>query len=521
MTAGLGTAAQQPRSSDLMAVVREAEAIFPVLEWAVAGVQIWPLMRIRWFFSEWARHYVASGESRGEADLRNGYARLCLLGQELLEQGRGVFANKQRLQGNGDKVVFLSDGLSFARLGGFWIERFCDPLIGAARRHGYSPEFWSPLELTSQPLASPIESLRGDILFATLSGVARAKLLKHTFRLPGRDALVEWMKNKGGGTGTFQLSKIISDASRLRSVADMYRRRIAAIRPKAAFIVSYYSLEGMAFVLACRESGVPVVDIQHGVQGELHPAYVSWHLPTGSPVLDLLPDYFWLWSESESVMINRWCHGTAHQTIAGGNPWVSVWRKGSAWPGVEDALERARNLRQMAAGRTIVLVTLQYGLAPQEQLVPLRELVEHAEGKLVFWVRLHPLMLERREEVRGWFAYSPVMLDEPSDLPLHALLPVVDVHLTHSSSAVIEAEECAIPSVLTSAFGAELFPDQLMRGSAVFEAGAARPLSETLLKMSRTKVQALGAVPDIEDQFARFMDVLATAGKGGGCASDC
>ena len=43
------------RSSDLMQALAEIEGTVPVDEWTVGGIAIWPLLRIRWFFAEWAR----------------------------------------------------------------------------------------------------------------------------------------------------------------------------------------------------------------------------------------------------------------------------------------------------------------------------------------------------------------------------------------------------------------------------------------------------------------------------------
>jgi hypothetical protein len=43
----------------------------------------------------------------------------------------------------------------------------------------------------------------------------------------------------------------------------------------------------------------------------------------------------------------------------------------------------------------------------------------------------------------------------------------MDVHLTHSSSTVLEAEAFGLPSIIFSEHGAELYPEQVSSGSAV------------------------------------------------------
>src|SRR5262249_5108569 len=88
------------------------------------------------------------------------------------------------------------------------------------------------------------------------------------------------------------------DLARIRSVAAFSRRQLDRLRPAAAFVVSYYSLDGMAFNLACREAGVVSADIQHGVEGDLNAAYGQWsRLPATGYAL--LPNLFWCWTEGD------------------------------------------------------------------------------------------------------------------------------------------------------------------------------------------------------------------------------
>ena len=130
-----------------------------------------------------------------------------------------------------------------------------------------------------------------------------------------------------------------------------------------------------------------------------------------------------------------------------------------------------------------MLVTLQFGLSPAEQLEPLANLLQEAGSRLCFWVRLHPAMLERRNEIRARLCSgSTVEIDECSDLPLQALLPYCDLHLTHSSSTVIEAAQFGVPSVLTTAYGGELFAPLVAAGHARVLTGDAAQLARALVE---------------------------------------
>ena len=79
-------------------------------------------------------------------------------------------------------------------------------------------------------------------------------------------------------------------------------------------------------------------------------------------------------------------------------------------------------------------------------------------------------MLDAKEETRKRIFekdISNAVIDEATDIPLFILLKHVDIHLTHSSSVVLEAEELGVPSIVISDYGSEFFPEQISTGSAI------------------------------------------------------
>ena len=491
-------AAERPRSSDLMAALAHLESAFAVASWRVDGLAVWPLLRLRWFFSEFARLYGAAIERRPGDFAR--VAGIVRAGRDAARSRREDSAGND-LRGGRRDLVFLSDGLSFAKLGDAWVERFCDPVIAAATKRGLTSALWTPLHTCHRPRATPSLWLQPAIDRANAFGALHAKLRPGEMALADHGRALAWLAAHGWSTAALERARIAADTRRLRFVARTFARRLAATAPRLAFVVSYYSLEGMAFVHACRGLDIPVVDLQHGVQGDLHPAYAAWPAPGAGGVHALVPDRFWVWSAWEERSIERWAAGTGHAAVVAGNPWLDVWREGSPWPGAAEAVAAARALRARSAGRPVVLVTLQFGLAPGEQIEPLRDLMRAAGDRLAFWVRLHPAMLERRDEVRARLTgVAPYELDACSDLPLHALLPVADVHLTHSSSTVIEAAQVGLASVLTTAYGAELFTPLIDAGVAHVRTGSAATVAETLARLARDPTRTPPAVRPLDDE---------------------
>lgn len=501
-----------PLSSDLMAAIAHLEANYPVQSWRAGSVPIWPLVRIRWVFTEWARHYTDTS-ARPAGSAVAGRLRGLITGP--LDAARIDRADPEGRDDGPDArdLVFLSDGASFGRLGAKWVERFCDPIIRQGRLMGLSFGLLTPSQLHRHPRFSPSRLVQPAIDRANVLGALMARLRPPRLELEAQPQVAKWLERQGYSSAFVQRPKIASDCVRLEAVAAFYRRQLARIRPRLAFVVGYYGLEPMAFVLACREAGVLVTDIQHGVQGLMHPAYAAWPQPAHADRHALLPDRFWVWSDWEREVIDQWARGTRHAAVVGGNPWDDVWQEGSDWPGVATALEGAGRLLQRAAGRPVVLVTLQYGLSHEEQLGPLLALVRATTSQFSFWIRLHPAMLERREEVRALLAGDAhCELDDPTDLPLPALLKHASVHLTHSSTTVIEAAQAGLRSVVTSAYGAELFEQLFAAGVARLETGDPHALAAALgelLTAGRTSLSNATRVAPVLQQL--LGDVGSTA----------
>lgn len=469
----------KPLSSDMMKMLDHVESKFSLYDLRVKGAPLWPLLRIRWFFSEWTRLYAAQ-----ESTSVSG-SKVAKIWQQISPWLRRLLDRRLLLPVKAEghhrvDLVFFSDGISFTNLQGIWFERFCDPLIEQAKEIGLTSTLWSPVDIKNKPSNTFVFSFQPKIAMRTLMAASLAKLTWEELPIDMK-ALNNEFQSMGYETIQFSPNKMLVDAYRVRMLRKMFQRRLALARPQLACIVNYYSLEGMAFVWACKQLDIPVVDLQHGVQGEYHPAYAGWKVPNENKGLLLVPDYFWVWSEIEAITIKRSVNGSAHQAYVGGNPWAQLWNNGDTVnPLITGLLNRGSALQKHADEKPVILVTLQYGLSYSEQLEPLRVLIGIAHENFAFWVRLHPMMLDRRKEVREYLGPYPIELDEASDLPLHALLPFCDIHITHSSSTVIEAADYGIPSLITTAFGAELFPEKVKEGVAKLVDGGPAAIFEAL-----------------------------------------
>lgn len=168
---------------------------------------------------------------------------------------------------------------------------------------------------------------------------------------------------------------LVNRLQRYRRKYAYFREVIDILRPRAVFFSSFTGWKPLTW--ACRQLGVPTVDIQHGGQGPYH--YLTTHF-TQVPEegYAMLPDYFWCWSKANCDFIAPWFPGRARRHIAlvGGNRNVAKWLR-----------EGMLGLRPR-----VVLVTLGYAV---QNILP--DAVVEAARRTLEWswlFRLHPLHQE-------------------------------------------------------------------------------------------------------------------------------
>ena len=256
--------------------------------------------------------------------------------------------------------------------------------------------------------------------------------------------------------------------SRIRSVAGYFSRMLERTQARVGFVNTYYSAEGMAFILACRKHGVAAIDIQHGMQGHKHVAYGCWRNMLASGY-ELLPNQFWVWSQTEADAISAWRPSamTDHVPIVVGNPWRQLWL-GDGEPFVRETLAQVAEAIDASHAKRHVLVTLTRGVEWGEDAKILRALALLGRDYMC-WIRPHPAAMHEagrvREEAKR-FGVANFDIERSAQFPLYALMPRMSVNVTHSSTTVLEAESFGVPSVVTSDYGLDFFRDKLDSGTA-------------------------------------------------------
>lgn len=438
-------------------LVSQLERTLPVGDWRLHGVQVWPLVRGRLAFS-------AFDAAVGDGSVPQGAARRIAGRLVRMARASGALAGdvlRGARPGVAADVLIATDGISTVRAEGCVFDTLGDPLRELAQRVGRARvATWYLTYACPRPRRT-----RGTLLQWRLDATQAAGLLARRAPQP-QEALAGYADflAQVRAAGLPDAAVAQATMARLaRRVALMSRRMEAWLRrarPRLVLINCYYSPEGAALVSACRRLGILCADVQHGVQGAQHIAYGRWsHVPPGG--WELLPDRFWCWSDAEVEAIEAWASraaGRPHAAIAGGNPWLAMWQDGR-WPLVEQS---DRAMRELAPpGTRAAVVTLQWGMADEVFLRPVLALAAQAGAGWSWILRLHPVMradAPRIEALVQSLGLRGVSVDDSTRFALPGLLRRADVHLTHNSSAVLEAAAMGVASVVGAADAGSVYP---------------------------------------------------------------
>jgi hypothetical protein len=455
------------RDKDLE-LIQRFEQTFPVQEWRVHGIHIWPRIRIALGGKLDARA-AASSAPQAPAS-RSGLQQILDLRTTLRAraQDRAHAANL----GQPADVLFLTHPTCRQRVSGLWYDMFCDPLADLLEREGRKT---LSLEVSTQPARYFVPRYRASALIQTevvaaeIRGFIARKLgwSVAPSALTGYDELQAELRALGLPNCAPPVANLESQALFLHFLASYFRRVIERVQPKLVASVNYAGSYGMALNLAAHRSGVRSIDIQHGVMRR-HSAYDGWtRLPADG--YELLPDHFWCWSAADAAVIRAWpdTTRTRHTAVIGGQPWTCLWSDPDSAL-TRQMLAHVDEIKARSGGDRTVLLTLQWDAGLTELM---QRMIESAPASWRFWIRLHPAMVTERAGIQAWVdahAKDRCLVDEPTDLPLPVLLRRADVHCTRFSTTVQEAAAAGVASVVLDHSALELFRPETDAGWLTF-----------------------------------------------------
>lgn len=452
---------------EVMDLINEIEETFPVNTWIVDDIHVWPLIRIPLAMNLYR-------ETNSKEIINNSLS----FHNRIIRKINGIFISLKALVSDIEHnarykrkvdVVILSNTICRTKLNDGWYDRICDPFVEELNKMGWLSQFYEATQTYEYRLPrifnSTLIQLKLDYINLK-SQISWFFSKKPSCQLDSWNEFYLFAKEKGINYSVPSLDELTQRVFRIRRLSHFFEYLLKKNQPRLAFVECYYGENGMAFNLACKHKGIPSIDIQHGVQGDFHVAYGRWYnVPEVG--YELLPSYFWCWTSHEANAINNWrekLEGKVHTALIGSNLWLNKWIQGKE-PAIQKYYEII--MRLIDKSTINIMFTLQPGFEPELWFY---ETINLSPPEWKWFIRLHPGMLTEKERFNKIFKTQcpdkNIEINYATELPLLAWLKHIDIHITMSSTCIIEAEAFEVPSIIIHSNGVYSYQIQIQNGVA-------------------------------------------------------
>jgi hypothetical protein len=468
-------------ASEILDLINHIEIELKPQNWKVKGIDIWPILRI-------SLYYELSMKLLSNRKVNKNKFQIFI---RVLRSIIFSFKNYKTKT----SVLFVSDGISYINFYNKLYERFCDPLIEFLVENKTT---WGKWDIAGDLVGNKYftsSNINASLDFLVIKSKIKffnSQFVQDTFVIE----LCEFINSKTQSVSwnSISIQKKIDSICRM---VDWYKKQLNPDKTKMALLVSFYSDRGMALIKACKDLGIKTADIQHGIQGELHAAYGNWiNVPSNG--YNTMPDTFLVWSEVEAK-------ANQASTIIG-NVFESKWYSNDEI--VTSFDQEILSISKKLSADKNILFTVQYGI---KYIPDLFELIKNTQCEFNWLIRFHPLtsIEEKNDFIKMLKSYDVVNyeFELSTSLPLYSLLRNVSLHITHSSSTVLEALNFNVPSLLIDKFGREYYSEYL--GSQVKYESLIEKQVSSIKELSLLTYKEMGNVREsnFKENFVNFINL--------------
>jgi hypothetical protein len=441
---------------ELTDFLNSLEQKYPVNEWRLDGVDIWPIVKFN-IFVQWRayhhRKYNSMLRKGGATDINN----KPVPPKSLLSSLKTLWQLKQKKETH---FPLLLAGANSHRIDfeGQFVNRYFQPVTEYLEDKKqdfllveYEPRLASKKYPSENHLIFLDDYLPAAKFIQSLKLVAGPKTLKgfDEFFQEVRNKIPDVVKNK-------KYLKIISArVKELKAYALVFDILIQKHKPHRAIGLCYYNMAMYAMNYVAHKNNIGSVDVQHGSIGYTHPAYSSYSkVPVDG--YNVMPKVFWCWDEASSRAIETWTQKqNFHKTVLGGNPWLTYF-------GLND-----KNVYDFPKKKKIILYTMQFNF-PETFIV---EAIRKSSNEYEWWLRLHPrtggIKHEMEEFLQKENIAEKVNLHQATQYPLQKILLNSVIHISRSSGSIIEAAQIGVKSIVINEIGVDNYRDYIESGEAI------------------------------------------------------
>ncbi len=427
------------------------EREFPVNEWQIQGIDIWPIVRIKLYI-----FLLNLGADKPKLNSAHSLTnrkpstveRLIKVPGSMINSLAVLYQFYKKLEPK--KIIFFGSHFHRTLDNGVYFNRFFDPMVHEHQLQDevYMIEFEKVLKENYNQKA-----IVG--LHKYLDQYKYVKKFMGKFRSPEEvgislnkyqvffDAVTRDFPDAGKLNITAKGLK--RWAYKLNSSKGFFINFYKRTRPEKIIFLSYYGYDDMAAaILAAHELGIKTIDFQHGPQTNVHMAYSSW---TKHPVkpYNIMPLEYWTWDQKSKENIEEWAQKTEFiQAKEVGHPYLAYFKKKILYKDIGEKIFfslQTFNLKEMFPAAILGLMKT---------------------SELKWILRMHPRSNYTKKDLKFFLIKNKVdnyiyEIENALDTPLPKSLAGAKLHITNFSGCVIEAGMLNIPSLLIHESGKEIF----------------------------------------------------------------
>jgi hypothetical protein len=427
--------ASQFNPEKVLAKINDIENLFPVNDWVVNNVKVWPYIRTALAYTQNKNPDTRHVISKSRIDK---IKKILTLLRVAVTFPFDYLRLKRRLKTS--TRIFIGavthrtniDGLLFNRYFDLPIDEFRDQNINSIAIDSNfildKSKYYNNSCLFSLPALYIIVEVKRRLSF---------RKNVHKVNLPCYSEFLEYVATHFDYAPSVRAA--FSEPAIIKRICLMYDRKrfleslLVGTAVTHIYFLCYYSSLFYPLIAACNSVNIATIDVQHGGIGEGHYSYGRWnHVPKDG--YQLLPRFFWTWDRPSAEMINKWATKTDfHSAHAAGNPWTDAcfvkYRHEPVW----------KNYILL----NMTTVTLDPFVI---------KAIRHFGDRKKWVLRMHPRQFQHSAQLQRQIneegVAHVVQIEDSREVPLPISLKFSERFISKASGSVIEAIELGLQPIL-------------------------------------------------------------------------
>lgn len=431
--------------------ILEWEQKFPVNQWKIKEIAIWPHIRIKLYIfllnlgSEGSKlDRKKSSSKRKNSTVK----RLLKIPGSIINAITGLYQFFKKLEPK--KIIFFGSHFHRTSHNGVYFNRFFDPMIEEYHLQDevYMIEFEKLYKKNyNQHAILPLHKFLDEYKLLQKLNPLFSQPIKENIELKDYKAFYEDLINDFPAAKNLNISieALTRWARKICRTKGFFSKLFQKTKPEKIIFLSYYGYDDLAAaILAAHELGIKTIDFQHGPQTNVHMAYSAWTKHPDSSY-NIMPVEYWTWDQRSKDNIEEWSGKTGCIEVKNvGHPYLAYFKKKML----------SQNLGEK------VFFSLQ--TLKLEEMLPcvILDLMRKAELKWI--LRMHPRSNFTNEELISFLNKNKIdkgiyEIQDAINTSLPEALAGAKLHLTNFSGCVLEAGMLNIPSLIIHESGREIF----------------------------------------------------------------